>query len=479
MLSASAVTCGLDRTEILVVYNANFPGSKELAEYYVARRQIPKEHVLAIRTDQKERIARKVYLDTIQKPMWDWVDRNKKHDKIRCVLLMRGVPLAVNRIEAPEALRARDDAALAVGPFTKQKKDLEEEKKRLQKQADETPARAAALRKQIETLDAKIAEVDRLMKPLEEKHHAAAETWKELTEETEASVDSELALLLWDGGILNPEALKMGRLVLHRSDSESVKTKMWVRNLLNHRTWKMPERKRLPRTLMVCRLDAATDALVKRIIDDSIAVEQKGLEGVAYFDAQGKRIPPAGKVSFYDVYDELIRRGAALVEKSGIKTVVDNQKPLFGPGSCPNAALYCGWWSLREYVPAFTWVKGSVGFHVASAEGETLRGEKTQAWCKRMVDEGVAATFGPVNEPYLQSFPNPSHFFAFLLTGQYTVAEAFWYSSPMNSWMQTLIADPLYTPFLKNPKMSITELTEALKPKPLRRSAPGETPQSN
>ena len=161
-----------------------------------------------------------------------------------------------------------------------------------------------------------------------------------------------------------------------------------------------------------------------------------------------------------------------MVEKSGVKTVVDDLPKLFPPGSCPNTALYCGWWGLRKYVPAFTWVKGAVGFQVASAEAETLRGARTQVWCKRMIDEGIAATFGPVNEPFLQSFPNPSHFFAFLLTGRYTVAEAFWYSSPMNSWMQTLIADPLYTPFRKNPKMSVAELTEALKSRPIRPPAP-------
>jgi len=45
----------------------------------------------------------------------------------------------------------------------------------------------------------------------------------------------------------------------------------------------------------------------------------------------------------------------------------------------------------------------------------------------------------------------------------------------MNSWMLTLIADPLYTPFRKNPKMTVARLKEVLKPHPLRpdlRTAP-------
>ena len=84
--------------------------------------------------------------------------------------------------------------------------------------------------------------------------------------------------------------------------------------------------------------------------------------------------------------------------------VVNDNPELFQPGECPNAALYCGWYSLARYVDAFEWRSGSVGYHIASSECATLKGRGSQVWCKMMLEKGVAATVGPVNEPYVQAF---------------------------------------------------------------------------
>ena len=46
-----------------------------------------------------------------------------------------------------------------------------------------------------------------------------------------------------------------------------------------------------------------------------------------------------------------------------------------------------------------------MGYHIASYECETLKKEGSTVWCKRMLEEGVAATLGPVAEPYVQAFP--------------------------------------------------------------------------
>jgi uncharacterized protein (TIGR03790 family) len=45
----------------------------------------------------------------------------------------------------------------------------------------------------------------------------------------------------------------------------------------------------LPPLLMVCRLDAPTPEIVRRMIDDSLAAEQRGLRGFAYIDARGTK----------------------------------------------------------------------------------------------------------------------------------------------------------------------------------------------
>ena len=137
-----------------------------------------------------------------------------------------------------------------------------------------------------------------------------------------------------------------------------------------------------------------------------------------------------------------------------------------------------GWYRLEHYVPAFQWVRGSVGVHVASWEVRSLRTPGYQGWCKRMLEEGVAATFGPVSEPYVSAFPDPSQFFAFLLTGRYTMAETYWYTVPMTSWTLTLIADTLYTPFKKNPVMTIAQMRGAIgMPPPQPAPKPAEPTQ--
>ena len=90
-----------------------------------------------------------------------------------------------------------------------------------------------------------------------------------------------------------------------------------------------------------------------------------------------------------------------------------------------------------------------MAYHLASSEAATLRDPGSQVWCKRMLEEGVCATMGPVYEPYLSAFPRPNEFFAVLLQGDLTLVECYYRTKPFNSWMMTLIGDPLYRPFAK------------------------------
>ncbi|KHE91571.1 MAG: hypothetical protein SCABRO_02680 [Candidatus Scalindua brodae] len=126
---------------------------------------------------------------------------------------------------------------------------------------------------------------------------------------------------------------------------------------------------------------------------------------------------------------------------------------MFPEKSCPDAALYVGWYSLARYVDSFEWKKGAVGFHIASSEASTLEQQDSQVWCKRLIEEGVAATLGPVEEPYLSSFPLPDVFFPLLMEGKLTLLEVYFKSIPHISWRMILIGDPLYTPFKNNPEI--------------------------
>jgi uncharacterized protein (TIGR03790 family) len=100
-------------------------------------------------------------------------------------------------------------------------------------------------------------------------------------------------------------------------------------------------------------------------------------------------------------------------------------------------------------VDAFTWQPGSIGYHIASAECTTLKKKDSRVWCKMMLQKGVAATLGPVGEPYLQAFPLPELFFNLLLDGSHNLVETYFLSLPYLSWKMVLIGDPLYRPFKK------------------------------
>jgi len=97
-------------------------------------------------------------------------------------------------------------------------------------------------------------------------------------------------------------------------------------------------------------------------------------------------------------------------------------------------------------VDAFDFVDGAVGFHIASYEAQKLRDPSSSTWCAAMLRDGITATLGAVDEPYLHSFPQPKEFFAELFKGSCLV-EAYYRTKPFNSWQLVLIGDPLYRPF--------------------------------
>lgn len=260
--------------------------------------------------------------------------------------------------------------------------------------------------------------------------------------ETYASFDSELSMVYWPDYPLF----------------------RWQPNPLHYAFDAIPNK--LP-TLMVSRLSGPSTDLVMKLIDASIAAEKTGLAGTVYLDARGidydkKKEQPGS----YGQFDQSLRDLAErLKTHTKLNVVLDNEPQLFQPGQCPDAALYCGWYSLGKYVDAFEWKPGSVGYHMASMEAQTLRDPKSDVWCNAMLRDGIAATLGPTYEPYLASFPLPDDFFPLLLTGRYTLAEIYYRTSPFNSWVMTLIGDPLYNPFKNRPALAEDALPERLRAK--------------
>ncbi|MGC4033359.1 MAG: TIGR03790 family protein [Tepidisphaeraceae bacterium] len=124
-------------------------------------------------------------------------------------------------------------------------------------------------------------------------------------------------------------------------------------------------------TLMVSRIDAPTAELAGKIIDDSVAVEAKGLHGVAVFDSRGKPLMVDGKPDGYGIFDQAIRDAATFFKtKTKLLVVTDDREALIPPHDpqTRETSLYCGWYSLRQYIPSCHFVRGAVAYHVASYE---------------------------------------------------------------------------------------------------------------
>lgn len=381
----------LDPEEVLVVANLNAAKSEGLARYYMKKRHVPEKNLVLLFMTDKETCTRDDYTKKAILPIRKFLDRNRH---IRAIVTMFGVPL---RIASPGKTQA-EKAKL---------QGLETKKKTLEDQLDNG---------EIIDLNVKLKKQN----DLSDLEKTIADFLKKI--DKVASFDSELSLIKKDKYDLN----------------------MWLPNpyYLGFRNQKTGIKK--SEVLMTSRLDGANETIVRRIINDSIEAEKNGLKGSACFDARWED-PGTKKVSGYTFYDKSIHRASQLLSKeSRIRVILNDDMTLFRKGDNLNTALYCGWYSLAKYIDAFTWTKGSVGYHIASAECTTLKNKNSQVWCKKMLDNGITATIGPVGEPYVQAFPVPEIFFNYLTEGYLTLAESYIISLPYLSWKMVLVGDPLY-----------------------------------
>jgi uncharacterized protein (TIGR03790 family) len=405
-----SISWALIPEQVVVVANKMAWHSVELAKYYMKVRNIPSDNLIQLKSTSDEICRREDYDKDIASPIKTFLKKyDPAGDRFHCLVTMYGVPL---RVLAPKLAYEEQKKVLEL---QKRLEYIREQIKKQERQRNNEELKS--LRKEEAKLKKEMGHVKKVFQG--------------------ASVDSELALVR----------------------EENYPLEGWLPNkyFLGYRG---KEIKNMPQKVMlVSRLDGPSRGIVHRIIDDSLQVEKGGLQGKAYFDARwpdpgNKPASPTGReVTSTAFYNQAIHNTARLIEKSQrMPVVVDSQERLFQPGECPDAALYCGWYSLSHYVDAFTWVRGAVGYHIASGECSTLKNKVSQVWCKMMLEKGVAATLGPVNEPYLQAFPLPDVFFGLLLDGRLTLAECYALSNPFWSWQMVLVGDPLYRPFKNSRK---------------------------
>ena len=117
----------------------------------------------------------------------------------------------------------------------------------------------------------------------------------------------------------------------------------------------------------------------------------------------------------------------------------------------------------RSRGPRWSSCRGRLPIHLHSFSAHTLR-STNQYWCGPLLAEGVTATMGCIDEPYLDGKPNMQVFFSRWLLLGFTFGEAACAAQPVLSWQTTVVGDPLYRPFGGNPQKLHEELLRQRSP---------------
>jgi len=215
--------------------------------------------------------------------------------------------------------------------------------------------------------------------------------------------------------------------------------------------------------LLVARLDGPNADIARGLVDKALAAERNSLWGRAYFDARG-----LDKTNSYYLGDEWILGAAELCRELGFEITLD-QKPATFPVDFPMSqiAIYCGWYdgdvSGPFTLPRVEFMPGAFAYHLHSFSAASVR-STNEYWVGPLLAKGATCTMGCVNEPYLSGTPNVTAFLARLIAGGFTFGEAAWTAQPVLSWQTTVVGDPLYRPFAREPAELHAEFARAHNP---------------
>ncbi len=212
----------------------------------------------------------------------------------------------------------------------------------------------------------------------------------------------------------------------------------------------------LPLIYSVWRLDGVTPALATALVDNAMAAEAAGgpisqtpnTNANACIDMllNPTIYPDTG----YQAGDwDLYRAAQFLSATNTFNVVTDTNTASFGtapaPATCPNTALYAGWYNYDTYNNVFSWDAGSIGWDLDSVELYEPR--SGPYWGTNALENGLTVNSGAMGEPYLEGIARPGGVMRNLLEGA-NVGDAFLRNTRWLKWKILNVGDPLYTPFL-------------------------------
>jgi uncharacterized protein (TIGR03790 family) len=99
---------------VLLVVNRKDPVSRQIGDYYRARRQVPLRNVCSVDTAAAEEISWNVYEQQIEKPVGDCLQKAGLEDRVLYIVTTLGVPLKVDGSNGMTGDRGSVDSELAL-----------------------------------------------------------------------------------------------------------------------------------------------------------------------------------------------------------------------------------------------------------------------------------------------------------------------------------------------------------------------------
>lgn len=200
---------------------------------------------------------------------------------------------------------------------------------------------------------------------------------------------------------------------------------------------------------MVTRLDGPSPQIAKSLVDKAREAERDGLNGRAYFDLRGLKggeylmgdewIGHGADLAARIGYETVVDREAATlgvgfplsevaIYAGWYATKVD------GPFTLPTV----------EFMP------GAIAYHLYSFSANAPR-DPIKCWVGALLAKGATVTMGCVDEPFLGMTPNIGLFLERLALQKFTVGEASIACQTVLSWQTIVFGDPLYRPLAVHP----------------------------
>jgi uncharacterized protein (TIGR03790 family) len=400
---AAALDAAESGSSVVVIYNSNadVPESKQVAEYYAQRRQVPADQVFGFKLPVEEWMSRAEFIDQLQKPLLKELETRKFFTLADTTnSTSHKSPVATPRRVVDARIRY---ALLCYGVPTKILHDPNLVEEGMDKMRPE-------LRR------------------------------------NEASVDSQLACLplseqgfMWTGpfpnrfyGTTNSRSMHPtnGILLVTRLDGPSAS---------------------IARGLVDKALEAETNGLWGRAYFDAL-----GITNGPDYKLGDDWIRGAAQVCRRLGFE------TELDEKPGYFPSDSKNSGTF-PASYPmsHIAFYAGWYDWHVSGP-FTrptveFMPGAFAYHLHSFSAKSIR-TASEHWVGPLLAKGATITMGSVDEPYLMGTPDISAFLAQLIFSQFSFGEAAYASQNSLSWQNIAIGDPLYRPFGRRPEEQHADL---------------------